>query len=249
MTIVSTILGVESGGKNVTQGNIGDINNRQGTLAQGYFQITDPTWAQFGGLSTGYSSAIQAPYATQLQVAQNIPIGRWGPNTQTALQAAGYSYSPNQTLGQVMAANGETGATASTGVADNASGSTPASGSTDPLGTSVTQNPTGTATATPSTSTSAAQGAPIQTALQPEEVSQIGTWITGIESAFGGGVKGVVTAAETAIGTYFGSVQNWFTRAFLIILGIVVIGVALVALMWDHGGKSAANQAMRVAAA
>ena len=52
MTILSTIMGVESsGGHNVTQGNIGDINNRTGDLAQGYFQITGGTWAQFGGLA------------------------------------------------------------------------------------------------------------------------------------------------------------------------------------------------------
>jgi hypothetical protein len=111
MTIVSTILGIESGGKNIPQGNIGDINNIQGTPAQGYFQITDPTWAQFGGNATGFSSAIQAPYETQLAIAQNIPIGRWGPNTQSALASQGYSYSSNQTLGQVMANYGEASST------------------------------------------------------------------------------------------------------------------------------------------
>ena len=111
MSVIDTILRIESGGRNVTQGNIGDINNARGTPAQGYFQITDPTWAQFGGLSTGYSSALQAPYETQLQVAQNIPIGRWGPATQSALQSAGYSYSPNETLGQVLNRYGETPST------------------------------------------------------------------------------------------------------------------------------------------
>jgi hypothetical protein len=81
-TILSSILGVESGGgHNVTQGNIGDINNQTGDLAQGYFQITGATWQDFGGGSTGYNSAIQAPYGTQLAVAQNIPVQRWGPAT------------------------------------------------------------------------------------------------------------------------------------------------------------------------
>lgn len=108
MSIISAILGVESsGGHNVTQGNIGDINNARGTLAQGYFQITDPTWAQYGGLNTGYSSAINAPYAVQLQVAQNIPIGQWGPNARNAVAAEGYTFSNNQTLGQVLANNNE----------------------------------------------------------------------------------------------------------------------------------------------
>lgn len=102
-TILSTILGVESGGgHNVTQGNIGDVNNRTGDLAQGYFQITGGTWNQFGGTGTGYASAISAPYDTQLQVAQNIPVNRWGPNTQTALTNAGYTPLPGETLGQML---------------------------------------------------------------------------------------------------------------------------------------------------
>ena len=265
MTIVSTILGVESGGRNITQGNIGDINNRLGTPAQGYFQITDPTWAQFGGLNTGYTSAIQAPYATQLAVAQNIPIGRWGPNTQAALQAAGYSYSPNQTLGSVMNQYGEGGTqTASAGVPDNAQGATPASDtSSDPLGSSVTMNPdqsipgaTTPATApstTPSTSTAATgdagTGTPETQGLQTGTINAIQGWITGIENAFGGGLKSAITAAETATGTWLGSVQNWFTRAGLIVLGIILLAVALIAMLWDHGGKETVVNMGRAAAA
>jgi hypothetical protein len=264
MTILSTIMGVESsGGHNVTQGNIGDINNRTGDLAQGYFQITGGTWAQFGGLNTGYTQANQAPYAVQLQIAQNIPVSRWGPDTQSALSAAGYSTSRGQTLGQLMAANNEnpsatvaadgstvsgSGSTIASGPVDNSQGSLPASAtSTDPLGSSVTQNPSG-ASSTTSSGTGTAQGAPIQTALQPEEVSQIGTWISSIESAFGGGLKSVITAAETGLATYFGGIQNWFTRAGLIILGVVLLAVALVALMWDHGGKETVVNLQKAAA-
>lgn len=107
-SIISTILGVESGGgNNVTQGNIGDINNATGDLAQGYFQITGATWKQFGGLNTGFSSAIQAPYGTQLEIAQNIPSARWGPNTQSALIQAGYIPRPGETLGQMLKRYGE----------------------------------------------------------------------------------------------------------------------------------------------
>lgn len=108
MTIISTILGVESGGgHNVTQGNIGDINNATGNLAQGYFQIINPTWNSYGGSSTGVSSALNAPYATQLAVAQNIPVNQWGPATQTALQQAGYQPLPNETLGSLLSRYGE----------------------------------------------------------------------------------------------------------------------------------------------
>jgi hypothetical protein len=108
MSILSSILGVEtSGGNNITQGNIGDINNRTDDLAQGYFQITGATWAQFGGLSTGYTSAIDAPASVQEEIAENIPVSRWGPATQQALQAAGYQPQRGETLGQMLTRYGE----------------------------------------------------------------------------------------------------------------------------------------------
>jgi hypothetical protein len=255
MTILSTIMGVESGGgHNVTQGNIGDINNRTGDLAQGYFQITGGTWAQFGGLNTGYQSAKDAPYAVQLQIAQNIPVSRWGPDTQSALNAAGYSPQRGQTLGQLMAANGETGtetvaadgssltgsgSTIAHGPADTSSGANP--GTTDPLGSSVTQNPSGTGSA-------GASGTPIQTSLQPEETSFITSTVTGIENAFGRAFTKALTAAETAAGTWLGSVQNWFIRAGVIFLGIVLIALALVVILWDHGGKETVVNLSKAAA-
>jgi len=105
-SILSTIMRIESGGRNVPQ-NIDDINMRRGTPAQGYFQIINPTWSEFGGDKTGSRSAIDAPYATQLQVAQNIPVARWGPNTQAALRAAGYEPQPGETLGQMLTRYGE----------------------------------------------------------------------------------------------------------------------------------------------
>jgi hypothetical protein len=265
MTILSTIMGVESsGGHNVTQGNIGDINNRTGDLAQGYFQITGGTWAQFGGLNTGYTQANQAPYATQLQIAQNIPVSRWGPDTQAALQAAGYSPQRGQTLGQLMAANGENGTetVAADGSTITGSGSTIANGPADassgvaggssagagttssPLGTSVTANPAGTS----STASTPAQGTQIQTALQPEEQNFITSTVTGVENAFGGAFKSALTAAETSTATWLGSVQNWFTRAGLIVLGIVLVAIALVVIMWDHGGRQTVVNIQKAAA-
>ena len=101
-SILSTIMRVESGGKNVPQA-IDDINMRRGDPAQGYFQITGGTWRDFGGEKTGRKSAIEAPYAEQLQIAQNIPVERWGPNTQAALKAAGYEPKAGETLGQMLA--------------------------------------------------------------------------------------------------------------------------------------------------
>jgi hypothetical protein len=110
--IVGAILKVESGGRNITQ-SLGtkDVNNNYGAgggdPAQGFFQITNATWKDFGGHDTGYSSAIQAPYAKQLEVAQNIPVARWGPDTQTALRTAGYQPQRGETLGEMLARYGE----------------------------------------------------------------------------------------------------------------------------------------------
>jgi len=101
-SILSTIMRIESGGRNVPQ-KIDDINMRRGDPAQGYFQITGGTWNDFGGGATGKKSAIEAPYAEQLKIAQNIPVERWGPNTQTALRSAGYEPKPGETLGQMLA--------------------------------------------------------------------------------------------------------------------------------------------------
>jgi hypothetical protein len=101
-SILSTIMRIESGGKNIPQ-QIDDINMRNGDPAQGFYQITGGTWRDFGGDKTGHKSALDAPYGTQLQVAQNIPVERWGPATQEALKRAGYEAQPGETLGQMLA--------------------------------------------------------------------------------------------------------------------------------------------------
>lgn len=132
-------------------------------------------------------------------------------------------------------AYGGAGSTIANGEPDNATG-----GNT---GYSVTQNPSGTS----STTTTPPQGTPIQTALQPEEQSFISSTVSGIESAFGGGLTKAITAAETAVGNYLGGLQNWFIRAAVILLGVVLIAIALVVLMWDHGGKEVASNVTRAA--
>lgn len=299
MTILSTIMGVEtSGGHNITQGNIGDINNRTGDLAQGYFQITGGTWAQFGGTATGFNSALNAPYSTQVQIAQNIPVARWGPATQSALQAAGYQPQPGETLGQMMSRYGEdpSATTAADGSTFTGSGTiangTPSSGfggngdsvssagTFDPYsgdytssypdpntafntsgtgststgsssGSGATHSSGGSATTGSTTSPSGdvGQGTPITQGLQQGTISAIGSWISGIESAFGSGLKSALTAGENAVGTYFAGLANWFARGFLIILGIVILAIGLIALLWDHGGKETVVQMGKMAAA
>ena len=45
--------------------------------------------------------------SVQEQIAENIPVSRWGPNTQQALLAAGYQPMPGETLGQMLQRYGE----------------------------------------------------------------------------------------------------------------------------------------------
>jgi Cell Wall Hydrolase len=142
----------------------------------------------------------------------------------------------------VAPAYGGAGTTIAGGPADGGAGANVVGPNSDPLGSSVTQNPSGTSTTTP------AQGTPIQTALQPEETSFITSTVTGIENAFGGMTSTILKSAQTAVGTLFGGLENWFVRFGLIVLGILIIVVALIVLLWDHGGEKVATQAGRIAA-
>lgn len=258
MTILSTIMGVESGGGyNVTQGNIGDVNNRTGDLAQGYYQITGGTWRDFGGASTGYSSAKAAPYGTQLDVAQNIPVNRWGPRTQQELRAAGYQPRQGETLGAMMARYGESPAATraadgstyrasmANGPGDYSVGSASGGGLvSENYDATITQDGQTTTTSYPASagdgSTSgmtgagggggmggtggavagAGYGAPLAVGIQPSLAAGIQQWIDGI-------AKGVWEGVWKTVSSSFLNIQNWFIRAFVIIVGLVVLAIGL----------------------
>jgi hypothetical protein len=105
----SDFVGFESGNKNVTNVNQSTSSGR----ARGYFQITDGTWNDFArkaGVDLAqYPTALSAPYHLQLAVAKNIPLKRWDPITLRRMSAKGHRFDVNKTLGENMAANGETG--------------------------------------------------------------------------------------------------------------------------------------------
>lgn len=239
MSIISTILGVESGGgRNLTQGNIGDINNVTGDLAQGYFQITGGTWRDFGGGTTGYNSAIQAPYGTQLGIAQNIPVARWGPNTQAALITAGYSPKPGETLGQMLARYGEdpTATTPIDGASAADGGMAHAFDSSTGLPAGVTDVPDA-MNSDPMTGKSGS-GQQISVGLQKSLVGDIEKWISGV-------AKGVWESVWQTVSASFLNVQNWFIRAFVIIVGLVILAIGLIKL----SGNDPTELAIKVAKA
>lgn len=122
MNFVDSLIGFESGGRNVTNTNQTTSSGR----ARGFFQITDQTWQDFGrrvGIDLAkYPTALSAPREIQAQVAGAIPLKRWDPITLRRMSAAGFTFDPEKTLGENAAAHGEhlygptpTGAVAVTG--------------------------------------------------------------------------------------------------------------------------------------
>lgn len=110
MSLLSALLGNESGGQNIA-------NTTQGTSsgqAQGYFQITTGTWNDFGGQQYA-STPLGATYAQQAAIASKIPLKRWDSSTIAAMRATGKPINTNLTLGQNLAMNGETFGSGPTG--------------------------------------------------------------------------------------------------------------------------------------
>lgn len=243
MSIYSVIIGNETGGRNIPQGNIGDINNLRGTPAQGYLQITDPTWNDFGGASTGYSSAIQAPFSVQAQVAGNIPVARWGPTTQAALAAAGYNPLPGETLGQMTARYGEAIPTSAPGSLPGAAGAvmSQAGGSATTPGASSATTPAtsgGNSPATAgggSTPFNTGTGAPVVIT----DIASAGTLAgkdvkSGLVTAGGDVIKTGAQLGATATSltqSTFNAVSDFFIRGGLGLLALILIGLAL----WQFG--------------
>jgi hypothetical protein len=103
------VTGVESTGQNVNQ-RIKDSNydpaTGKGNPARGYLQIIDPTWRtyapQVGVDINKYPTALDAPKEIQYLVGGAIPVNQWGPDSQAALKKAGYSWTGNETLGQLQ---------------------------------------------------------------------------------------------------------------------------------------------------
>jgi hypothetical protein len=100
--LLDALIRNESGGRNIP-------NVRQGTSsgqAQGYFQITTGTWNEFGGQRYA-PTPLQANYQQQADIASKIPLRRWDESTVASMKATGKPLDPNRTLGENLAANGE----------------------------------------------------------------------------------------------------------------------------------------------
>lgn len=80
--------------------------------------------------------------------------------------------------------------------------------------------------------------------LGPGTTKPITGWVDQIMKGFGTEAQNITTASIKTVDTYFsnllGGISNWFVRAFLILLGIIIIAIGLIVLMWDHGGEQVA---------
>lgn len=95
-------------------------------------------------------------------------------------------------------------------------------GSGDVYGTSPTGTASATGSSTPGTSLTAGTGSNVNVGLQPSTVADIGSWI-----------QAPITAAENAMSGWLASLENWFGRGMLILLGIAILLVAL----WKISGS------------
>lgn len=119
-------------------------------------------------------------------------------------------------LGTSQIAAGD-GSNASSGIAAG-SGAGSTAGAIDP----ATGLPAGlTDTAANAAGAGAGTGSQITVGLQKSLVGDIEGWITQV-------AKGVWSGVWTSVSSTFLSIQNWFVRAFIIIVGLVILAIGLI---------------------
>jgi hypothetical protein len=168
--------------------------------------------------ATGFTGGTTAPAAPsgvfQVLGPDGLPTGglvRPDPSTgQTFLQ-------PGETLGpQLGTDTPSTGVNPATGQPAAGGGGVPVTAGGDTGGTLGAGQP--------GFLPPAQTGGPAALGIVPGLAAGITGWINSIETAVG-------TAFKNAFAATFGAIQNWFARAFLILLAIVLIGIALWAML------------------
>ena len=254
MSLLGTLLQQESSGTNVANTSATTSSGQ----AQGYFQITQGTWGDFGGYQYA-ASPLQASYAQQAAIASNIPLTRWAPSTVAALQASGATIDPNATLGANLAANGESFADFNPGTGqiaqgpvDQSSGISAGSSSSSNPGGGVATNsnlPTyqqmtssggiGDASVTAENTAAAASagaegvaGLPISAGLQPGTATAVSSWLTGIETTATDISKATGNAFSGAVTAAEDAVANFIggIQNWFIRAGLILLGIVLIAI-------------------
>jgi Lysozyme like domain len=238
---LTQISGAESGyGANVISGA-----NTNGTIDYGVFQINSGAWPQYGG-----SAVLNMSLDDQAAAAANI-YNQQGLTAWSTYNSGAYQgYSTGTGAGSTIA-NGPVDTSSGLGAGINgtlsADPSTPSYGDITGYQIAGVNAPASTDGSTPGSSPGAgagagAQGSPIQVALQPEATSAIQGWVNSFETSVGTAFANALKDALATVGIDFGAMQNWFVRAGVILLGILLIVVGLIGLFWEQGGKQIAQQ-------
>ena len=101
---------IESANQNIHSRVDPDPPGYPGGNSQGYFQINTPTWREFAAGTRGaaYPDAMSAPRDVQAEVAERIPLSRFGPRTQRLLAIQFGALNTHDTIGALAAHFGGT---------------------------------------------------------------------------------------------------------------------------------------------
>jgi hypothetical protein len=221
------------------------------STASGAYQFTNPTWQQYAGQigvdTSQYPTAASAPPSVQDAVFQQAVsqrgLGDWTcPGCNSPLTE--YVASNDVSGLPVLEGYGSNGTTANIGTGALSGGYIAPDGSYVPAQSipGVTPNSAAPPLVGSTSSSTAAQlgGMPGELLDQPFQFglttglsNAVNSWITGAETAVGNTFKNAMQAM-------FGSVINWVTRGFLILVGLVILALALWRLL-DPGGEKTAR--------
>jgi hypothetical protein len=204
--------------------------------ASGAYQFLDSTWGGYApqaGVSTIlYPTAASAPPAVQDQVFATMVNQRGlADYTCSGCNAPLTNYlaaNPDQANLPIFSGEGT--------LASNSSPDYSTGGASADIAGSIAMGdnpyqtvPTGSAAGSPGASAGA--GYPLTLGLQTGFTSAVTGWITGLENSVGTGFDNAVKGALS-------SVSNWFNRGFLIFIGLVLLGIALIWLALQAAGKT-----------
>lgn len=241
--------------------------NSSASGAYSFLTSTWQTYAPKAGVDINkYPYAYMAPPAAQDAVAAITPVSNWGgtwagsgganainpayiqATPMTATQLSGSNFTAPSSVPDYFTTSTTPGSQSSYPITDNSGqfgtdnqtpgGVDPVTGQPDVILPDVNagapaqfQSGTSAGGASPTSATGAlaqpGQGTPVQVNLGPQTASDLQSW-----------VNAPINAAEKAVSGWFAQMQNWFGRGFLILIGIVVVGIAL----WKAtGGPSTAE--------
>jgi resuscitation-promoting factor RpfA len=235
--------------------------------ASGAYQFTTPTWSvyasQIGVDLNQYPTAASAPPAVQdavfQQTVSQVGLQPWtcsgcdAPLSNYLVSNPGAAYLSTFDNGNVVAPTLASNATPDYGsqgdfyIDPSGSTASPNVGA----GSSAAGNPAVSTAGNAATGSAdvgffpGIYGGPEETGLSPgaaNTISSVGTNIGSAVTGAGGTIGGAITGVGTTLNGFFqgllGSLENWVSRGFLIIIGLVILALALWRVLDPDGKKT-----------